>query len=293
MSESLSSISELWDFSDAAASEARFREAAAAAAETGASEYRAELLTQVARAQGLQTDFEGGHKTLEIAELLLDDTMHRAKVRFLLERGRLYNSTQNAAAAFPEFELALQLARDAGESFLAVDAAHMLAIVAPPDEQIVWNLQAMQIAESSDDRKTKGWLGSLYNNIGYAYLEQEKYDAAMGSFRKLLDFCRERGDDDFANIARWFIAKVNRLQGRIDEAISQQLELEAKAADAGKPSAYTYEELGECYLASDEDDNRRAAFQKAYELFTTDSQYAFIAKFEAGRLERIKMLSAE
>jgi tetratricopeptide (TPR) repeat protein len=268
MSDSLPTISELWDFSDAAGSETRLREAATAAGAAGEAAYRAELLTQVARAQGLQVRFEDAHKTLEVTELLLDDSMHRAKVRFLLERGRLFNSAQNAADAFPDFELALQLAQDAGESFLAVDAAHMLAIVAPPDEQIVWNLQAMQIAESSDDPKAKGWLGPLYNNIGYSYLEQGKYDAAMGSFRKLLDFCRERGDGDFAGIARWFIAKIDRLQGRVEQAIEQQLQLEAEAVAADKLSAYTYEELGECYLTA-------------------------IVKFEGERLDRMKSLSKE
>ena len=50
-------IDDLWDYTDPAGSEARFR-ACLAQTEPGSSAYR-ELLTQIARAQGLQRNFAG------------------------------------------------------------------------------------------------------------------------------------------------------------------------------------------------------------------------------------------
>ena len=89
--------SPLWDFDDPAASEQRFREAAAGA--LGGD--RLMLLTQVARALGLQDRFAEGHSTLDrvLAErrLLVDLDQASARdpelgTRIELERGRLFRS---------------------------------------------------------------------------------------------------------------------------------------------------------------------------------------------------------
>ena len=91
---------------------------------------------------------------------------------------------------------------EAGEVSFAVDAAHMIAIVNPIDQKLEWNLRAMEIADTASEEKARGWLWSLYNNIGYTYLEQNGYGSALTYFQKLLAFCEERDDDTFAAIAR-------------------------------------------------------------------------------------------
>ena len=87
-------LDELWDFSDAAGSEARLR--AAADAETDAST-RAELQTQVARALGLQSRFDDADALLD--SLTIDDAAVAA--RAALERGRVRNSSGDLAGAMP------------------------------------------------------------------------------------------------------------------------------------------------------------------------------------------------
>lgn len=62
-------------------------------------------------------------------------------------------------------------------SFLAVDAAHMLAIASGSfEEKITWNTTALQAAEASTDEQARGWCGSLYNNLGWTYHDQGEYE---------------------------------------------------------------------------------------------------------------------
>ena len=114
-------LDELWDFSDAAGSEALFRGAAAATADR---DERAELETQVARAMGLQDRFADGDRVLDA----IDSDAPSVRTRVALERGRLRNSAGDPGAAVPLFIAAAEGAASAGLHFLRVDALHMLAI---------------------------------------------------------------------------------------------------------------------------------------------------------------------
>src|SRR6185369_10354929 len=76
-----------WDFADLGTSQARF--ARAAAVEPVAAR-RASLLTQVARAQGMQDALAAGHATLDaLGEPA--DLADEPAVRAALERGRLHH----------------------------------------------------------------------------------------------------------------------------------------------------------------------------------------------------------
>ena len=55
----------LWDYGQPAETEARFRELLPAARACGDRDYYLQLLTQIARAQGLQKRFEQAHATLD------------------------------------------------------------------------------------------------------------------------------------------------------------------------------------------------------------------------------------
>lgn len=95
---------------------------------------RLQVLTQVARAQGLQGKFSEAHATLDIVGIRLDTVPAAAglavpRVRYFLERGRVLNSDSEATKARPLFERAWHLARAEGLDFFAVDAAHTIGIV--------------------------------------------------------------------------------------------------------------------------------------------------------------------
>lgn len=83
-------IDRLWEFENPAGSERAFRELLAGI--TRVSNEGAEVLTQVARAQGLQDKFEEAHRTLDEVQRLLYLCPPRVQVRSAagLRRARGY-----------------------------------------------------------------------------------------------------------------------------------------------------------------------------------------------------------
>jgi DNA-binding phage protein len=77
-----------WNFEKPDSTEAVFRTYLPAARASGDADYLAQLLTQIARTQGLQRKFAEAHATLDEVEPMLGVTLAVARVRYLLERGR-------------------------------------------------------------------------------------------------------------------------------------------------------------------------------------------------------------
>jgi hypothetical protein len=143
----------LWDYSKRKAIEKKFCEVLAGLPQRHP--IVLELLTQIARAQGLQRNFDESHKTLDVVERQIKNKVSLAKVRYLLERGRAFNSSGNADQARPLFEQAEEMATHLSEDFHAVDAVHMLAIISPPPQSLVLDLRAIKLAESSGQEKAR------------------------------------------------------------------------------------------------------------------------------------------
>ncbi|HVC76855.1 MAG TPA: hypothetical protein VND96_10110 [Candidatus Micrarchaeaceae archaeon] len=153
----------LWDFDDPDGSERRFDEQLhAESSDPG----RAEVLTQLARVQGLRAKFAEGDLLIDQARALSDGSAV-VEARIHLERGRLRNSSGVAASALPMFEAAFEIAVHGSEQFLAADAAHMAALASPDrDGKLKWTERGIRIAAESSDREVAYWLGPLYNNLG-------------------------------------------------------------------------------------------------------------------------------
>ena len=81
-SQNIPDFDALWDYSHPDQTEAKFREALLHIPEDDSAFL--ELLTQIARAQGLQHKFEKAHQTLDQVERRLGDFASRAKVRYLI-----------------------------------------------------------------------------------------------------------------------------------------------------------------------------------------------------------------
>lgn len=278
----------LWDYNDPAATEARFRELLPAMEEQPAA--TAELLTQIARAQGLQRRFADAHRTLDNVEQLLPDMDTRPGVRYWLERGRVHNSSGDKETARTCFETALRLASsDAATEQYAVDAAHMLAIVAPPDEALDWNLRALAMAEAAQDERARGWRGSLLNNIGWSYHAAGDPAAAFDYLQQALGFRQSHGPPAEERIARWCVARVRRDLGETDEALAEQRALLAEYESLGTPSGYVYEELGECLLQLGDSVAARPYFALAHDTLSADP---WLMAHEPARLARLGRLAA-
>jgi tetratricopeptide (TPR) repeat protein len=191
----------LWDFDDLDGTERHLREQLER--ETSDSG-RAEVLTQLARVQGLRDDFEACEELLQRAEALGGEGV--ARVRIELERGRKLRSSGDGPGSVPLFESAFTRARELGEFFLAGDAAHMVAI-ADGGRMLEWTQRGLELAESEADAAY--WAGPLLNNLGWHYFEAGEYEAALETFERALEV--RRGDPDNPQAIEW-------AQEAVDEA---------------------------------------------------------------------------
>ncbi len=206
----------LWDFDDLDVSERRFEEQLQK--ETSGA-VRAELLTQLARVQGLRGRFAEGDRLIDQAQALSDGSA-AVEARIQMERGRLRNSSGDAGAALAMFQAAFEIADEAGEKFLAADAAHMAALASPDREgKLEWTERGIGIATESTDRDVSYWLGPLYNNLGWEYQDAGEHEAALDAFRLALA-ARERYPEMPALIqhAKQAVAEALRALGREEEA---------------------------------------------------------------------------
>jgi tetratricopeptide (TPR) repeat protein len=191
----------LWDFDDLGATAQRLL---AQLDEETSDSGRAEVLTQLARVQSLQDDFDGCEQLLQEAEALTDTGI--AGVRIDLERGRKLRSSGDGAAAAPLFERAYTNARELGDGYLAGDAAHMVAI-SMPDRMLEWTQRGLELAESEPDAVY--WTGPLLNNLGWHYFEADEHEAALETFEQALEV--RRRDPENAIAIQW-------AQEAVDEA---------------------------------------------------------------------------
>ena len=264
----------LWDFDDLDTSESRFRlQLEQETTDAG----RAEVLSQLARVEGLRANYEQCDVLLDEAEAL-----GGAEARVLLERGRRARSSGRPGAGQAQFERAFELARERGEDVLAVDAAHMVAIVGDME---AWTARGVEIAASSDDPGVRYWLGPLYNNVGWARYEAGDAAGALDAFERALA-SRERDDPRpySVAIARYAVGKALRGVGRADEAAAALERCVAWAAEAGVEDDYFHEELAEDYAALGRDADAREQARRALALVSED---------EPARVARLRELATE
>lgn len=267
-------IRSLWNFNDPAASEAVFR----ANLTTAEDSDRLELLTQVARALGLQRRFEEAHAVLDELPQVGEPPVERWEAYALLERGRALNSSGRKAEARPWFEKACA----SPHVDLRIDALHMVAIVSEHEEALQLNEQAIAEARASQDPAARRWLGSLLNNTAWSYHDLGKYDRALQLFEDALAYRQEQGDETTIRIAQWCIGRCLRSLGRVTEALAVQQALNAE-------DGYVCEEIAECLLALGRPAEAAPHFAAAYEKLSSDP---WLAEKEPERISRLKALGA-
>jgi tetratricopeptide (TPR) repeat protein len=186
----------LWDFDDLDATESRLRAQLLDESEDAG---RAEVLTQLARVEGLRDDFDACERLLSEAEALAGSSAV-TKVRIDLERGRKLRSSGDPEGALPLFEAAFSRACDSGEHHLAGDAAHMCALAVSDDRAAMdeWTQRGLDLGEREPGAAY--WTGPLLNNLGWAYFDAGEHGYALELFERALAM-RRRDPDDQAGIA--------------------------------------------------------------------------------------------
>ncbi len=289
-------LSETWEFEDPEASYDAFR-AASDAAEDGSAAGLV-LRTQMARAQGLRSDFSDAQAILDAVARELDaagdsigeQQRHHVRARLEIERGRLLNSSGSAAASRPHFDTAYDEAMAADLAGLAVDALHMAAIVigstdGPAAAEAV-NARAISVAENSDDPEARRWLGSLLNNQGWNRHDAGAFEEALAIFRRAVEVRQQQGSKRETAIAHWCVGRCLRSLERYSEALEIQEML--ASSPAGSEDGYVYEELGENLMALGREKEAATYFSRAHELLSQDD---WLVDNESERLERLLTLS--
>ena len=281
--EKIPDLDTVWDWNNIEITEGKFRELLT---KTDNPELKLEIQTQIARTFSLRGKFQMANEILDSIEKDLKEEMTTAKIRYYLERGRTLNSSGDKEEAKRFFILAWDLGRKTNGLNLAIDAAHMMGIAETPDKQLEWNLKALKLAESSSDKKDRGWLGTLYNNIGWTYFDNNDYDKALEMFKKDLKLRNENPALEPKLIARWSIGRTFRAMGEMDDALSIQkgIEIDRKYGKLDE-DGYNFEELAELSEYFGKEEEAKLYFKKAYDLLSKDQWFV---KNESERLERMK-----
>jgi tetratricopeptide (TPR) repeat protein len=178
---------------------------------------RGELLTQIARAQGMNGEFADAHETLDRAEeVAAADPV--VEVRCLLERGRLFQASGHPDRARPHIEQALAEAQAYRLDGYAVDASALLADTARGEEALAWRERAVAMAEARPAGADR--LGGLYREMAAAYLEADRAGAALEAAERALAWWSGRERPDQVREAELAIARALRALGRHEEALA-------------------------------------------------------------------------
>lgn len=201
----------LWDLLDLDATEARLRDALSR--ETMDSG-RSEVLTQLARVESLRGRHDAAHALVDRAESLASGSA-AARIRVLLERGRILRLEGKPADALPLFERAYEAALDAGEDFIAGDAAHMCALAG---DRVTWTKRGLELADRS--ASAARWRRTLLLNLGTWHSERGEHDEALKQYQAALDASAAHSTIPMVReLARYGVGRALRALGRPAEAI--------------------------------------------------------------------------
>jgi tetratricopeptide (TPR) repeat protein len=283
MPDDLPDFNKLWNYNDPAATEQKFREVLPLAQSSGDVSYELQLLTQIARCQGLQKRFADADATLDAVDARLTPELKLARARCLLERGRVLRDTGRAAEAIKLFHEAYDVAASVNEMRHAIDAIHMVAIAVPtPDERITWNEKCLKLIDANPGHE--GWLPSVLNNLGEALRARGDYQRSLECFQRLLEFDKSRGREPWL-YNRVDEARLLRLTGRVAEALDR---IQAIAAQLKEPDGFVEEEWGESLLACGRGEESKPHSQSAWRLLQSET---WIGEQEPERWERLRTLA--
>lgn len=204
-----------------------------------------EALAQVARCLSLLGKLEEGREWLRKAAARAKETEPAGWSRYLGVRGIFERESGDRTKARATFEEMHAYCEGHGLWRRAVDAAHHVAIVAPPEEQAAWGLKGIAAAEKLGD---EGWLAVLWNNLGATYEDLKQYAKMLEAYLKARDYHRKTGTPRQKMIAEWAVGHAYRLTGKLDDAraLLERTLVEAERQHASEPSKASVEWVGWC-----------------------------------------------
>ncbi len=226
--------------------------------------HRIDALTLIGKVQCLQDNLAEATLTLKEAETLLEKNpgYTLAKVRWLLEMGRLFILQHTPARARLLFKEAWPLSIKMKADYFTVEIAQLMADIEPKKGKEAWVRMALQLAEDSRSEKAREHLGVLYPTLGWMLFELRQFESSLEAFRKAVDHLKNRDPKDYFT-ARWAYARNLRELGRAEEALHWQniLLMDLDQKKDGRVA----EEIAECLLLLNRPTEAVQFFRHAYE----------------------------
>ncbi|NOG53678.1 MAG: hypothetical protein HND57_05025 [Planctomycetes bacterium] len=176
-----------------------------------------EALSQVARSHLIQDRPDEGAVWLERAAELASSEEPAGWSRYIGVKGRFEwkrGDNETATATFKDM-YAYCLEYELHDR--AVDAAHMVAITAGPEQQIEWGKKGIAAAEEGG---IESWLGPLWNNLGWTYSDMGEHDQALAALQKAREYHWQTATNEQAKlVADWSIAHAWFKVGDIKNAL--------------------------------------------------------------------------
>lgn len=208
-----------------------------------------EALSQMARLNLISGHVEVGREFLEKARERVSDSEPLGWSRFLGVEGRFEWKTGDLKTARDTFEQMFEYCTQNSLWGRAVDAAHMVAIVAENiEDQIKWTYKGIEMAEAHGSNQ---WLGPLWNNLGGVYYDNKQFDSALNCYLKARPYHWLYSGESSKLFADYHVGMTYRLTGQIDEAAKWLRPVLAWAERLGSHSAIgqAAEDLGEIEIA--------------------------------------------
>jgi len=282
-----------WDPLDPMLSEEKFRQYLQQSQSQNAENWdqQAELWCLIARAQSEQKNLSESRTSLKEAERLLTEKENLkdspAKIRWLLECGRLSLLQKSPMHARSFLSDAWKLCTESKNDFFAIDVAQMMAALETPKLQQEWVMRAIRIAEESEQLKSKRWLGSLYSNLGWKLFDHLQFEKSFEFFQKALTNYKAYGSEHDVFVAQWSIGKLLRKMNRIPEALAIQQELLGGKITPTLPMGRLYQEIAECLQTMQKPTDAQPFFELAYNALLQDQ---WVKDNESEELSRLKAL---
>jgi len=185
--------------------------------------------------------------------------------RYLGVRGRFEWQDKELEKATATFKEMYQYCSEKGLHERAIDAAHMVAITGGLDEQVEWGLKGIKEAEAGN---VTGWLGPLWNNLGYTYEDMGKYRESLDAYLKAREYHHKYSDEKSKIVADWAVGHAYRLLGEPDSAaqwITQDMLARFESMGDAEFQGWALKEMGEIALLKSRPDSALTYFTRAEE----------------------------
>ncbi|RME25133.1 MAG: tetratricopeptide repeat protein, partial [Candidatus Zixiibacteriota bacterium] len=145
-----------------------------------------EALSQLARVELRRGNKDAGRQWLAKAGERADEVDPMGWSRYLGVKGRFEWQDNTLTAARATFEQMYEYCVANALWSRAVDAAHMVAIVAEPfEDQVRWGRRGIEMAEKAE---AESWLGPLWNNLAGSYFDHGDYDSALACYQRAREY---------------------------------------------------------------------------------------------------------